>query len=590
MSSQEFIIQNIVLTGTEFGAPEDMYVRKNARVFSRFNSRTLEFRSNGYVSFDTFFNSISLDNWRKKAQLNDMSLRIFGTGRFIIRFGVHRFGSAQRWISESEITLDENGQATCNFPFWEELEAGIFYFTLESISKGEIKGGYFFTISRPRRPARLGVVITHFNRKQFVVPALNRLRSELIQNEWYRERIEIIVVDNSKNLTKEETKGMTHILNENYGGAGGFTRGLLHIIDQNLTHCLFMDDDASCEIEAIKRGYSLLAFAKSTNLAIAGGQLREEKPWQLWEAGGAFSGGKIYPLYNNLDMRHVTDLVSMERRLEHPDYGAWWYFAFSIDKVKYFPFPFFVRGDDILFSLTNSFEITLLNGVAVWGEDFAEKDGPFTRYLALRSSLVLLLLKSEADFVKFWRLSMGFFIPAIFQYNYGSAAAINYAIRHVLEGPDFWRKNIDMKAVRAEIAPFILTEKTEGVTFSYREFEHPRGEETRMRRFVRFLTINGLVLPSFLCKKKPLILSKSAPPDLKSTFRYKRIFYISDRTGLGYTVERNILTTFRLCREFLFLMISLTPLVSKLRRAYRKELPSLTSVDFWRSIYSKSKG
>jgi len=535
MSNQEFIIQNILLPGIEFGAPEDMYVRKQARVFARLNSRSLEFRSQGYATFDTFFNALSLGNWRQKTHLTDMSLRIFGSGRFIIRFGVHRFGQENRWISESEITFDTNGQATINLQFWKNLEAGILYFTLEATSRGELSGGYFFTVSRPNQSVRLGVVITHFNRKQFVVPALNRLRSELLQNEWYRERIEIIVVDNSKNLTKEETEGVTHIPNENYGGAGGFTRGLLHVIDTNLTHCLFMDDDASCEIEAIKRGYSLLAFAKYNNLAIA------------------------------------------------------WYFAFSVEKLKHFPFPFFVRGDDILFSLTNSFEITVLNGVAVWGEDFAEKDGPFTRYLALRSSMVLLLLQSRSDLVKFWRLCVGFFIPAIFSFNYGSASAINYAIRNVLEGPIFWRKNLDMKAVRANLAQFISMEKTESVTFSHRDFEHPRGGETRMRRFVRLVTINGMLLPSFLHKTQPLILPKSVRPDLKSIFRHKRIFYVSDRTGLGYTAELNVRAASRLCREFLYLMVLLALRRRKLRHAYREELPSLTSIGFWREIYPETK-
>ncbi|MFN6250905.1 MAG: glycosyltransferase [Acetobacteraceae bacterium] len=589
MSNQEFIIQNILLPGIEFGAPEDMYVRKQARVFARLNSRSLEFRSQGYATFDTFFNALSLGNWRQKTHLTDMSLRIFGSGRFIIRFGVHRFGQEHRWISESEITFDTNGQATINLQFWKNLEAGILYFTLEATSRGELSGGYFFTVSRPNQSVRLGVVITHFNRKQFVVPALNRLRSELLQNEWYRERIEIIVVDNSKNLTKEETEGVTHIPNENYGGAGGFTRGLLHVIDTNLTHCLFMDDDASCEIEAIKRGYSLLAFAKYNNLAIAGGQLREEKPWQLWEAGGAFLVGNIYPLYHNLNMREVSDLLTLEQRPEHPDYGAWWYFAFSVEKLKHFPFPFFVRGDDILFSLTNSFEITVLNGVAVWGEDFAEKDGPFTRYLALRSSMVLLLLQSRSDLVKFWRLCVGFFIPAIFSFNYGSASAINYAIRNVLEGPIFWRKNLDMKAVRANLAQFISMEKTESVTFSHRDFEHPRGGETRMRRFVRLVTINGMLLPSFLHKTQPLILPKSVRPDLKSIFRHKRIFYVSDRTGLGYTAELNVRAASRLCREFLYLMVLLALRRRKLRHAYREELPSLTSIGFWREIYPETK-
>ena len=36
-------------------------------------------------------------------------------------------------------------------------------------------------------------------------------------------------------------------------------------------------------------------------------------------------------------------------------YGGWWYFAFPVDQVKHQPFPFFVRGDDVSFSLVHDF-------------------------------------------------------------------------------------------------------------------------------------------------------------------------------------------------------------------------------------------
>ena len=63
------------------------------------------------------------------------------------------------------------------------------------------------------------------------------------------------------------------------GGSGGFTRGLMYLEDEkSYTHCLFMDDDASCEIESIRRAYALLQYATTEKFAVAGAQLREAAP------------------------------------------------------------------------------------------------------------------------------------------------------------------------------------------------------------------------------------------------------------------------------------------------------------------------
>lgn len=51
---------------------------------------------------------------------------------------------------------------------------------------------------------KLGVVITHFNRKQYVVPAIQRIESQLLNDPQYEGKIDLVVVDNSKNITQEE--------------------------------------------------------------------------------------------------------------------------------------------------------------------------------------------------------------------------------------------------------------------------------------------------------------------------------------------------------------------------------------------------
>ena len=56
-------------------------------------------------------------------------------------------------------------------------------------------------------------------------------------------------------------------------------------------------------------------------------------------------------------------------------YAAWWFCCFSVNNVKKrgLPSPFFIKGDDIEYSLRNESKIINLNGLAVWHEDFSGK-------------------------------------------------------------------------------------------------------------------------------------------------------------------------------------------------------------------------
>ena len=91
-------------------------------------------------------------------------------------------------------------------------------------------------------------------------------------DSYFKNKVSLNVVDNSQNLP--EIDGVNIIPNENLGGSGGFTRGLMHLKENgSYTHCLFMDDDASCEVEGIKRTISFLEHALDHKTALAGAML-----------------------------------------------------------------------------------------------------------------------------------------------------------------------------------------------------------------------------------------------------------------------------------------------------------------------------
>ncbi|MGN6898186.1 hypothetical protein, partial [Neisseria sp. P0015.S002] len=57
------------------------------------------------------------------------------------------------------------------------------------------------------------------------------------------------------------------------------------------------------------------------------------------------------------------------------------------------------------------------------------------------------------------KLSKKLITAQLFSYNYASAQACRIAVEHVMQGPDFFLKNMDMAEVRQQIGSLLPSEK-----------------------------------------------------------------------------------------------------------------------------------
>ncbi len=580
-----FTLQELLLPGLEFPCSDKLYVRIKTAASARRQYRSLTlFPARGRVSFDSFFNALSVGTLKRATIIEDVFLLLEGRGDFILRVGIHRNGQAHRWVQEYGISLPSPPLA---LP-WAELEDGLLHIELESLGGGEISGGRYLTRTAPPAPVRLGIVITHFNRQSYVVPAIARIGAALANRPDLAGKIELVVVDNSRNLTRQEAGAATVLPNPNYGGSGGFARGLIYLKDHGFTHCLFMDDDASCEIDSIFRAHSLLAYARDPALAISGALLRELEPYRSFEKGAAYANGRTRPLNHNRDMRETQQLLEAETRRERADYGAWWFFGFRIDQAKAFPFPFFVRGDDILFSLINRFCVETINGVACWGEDFQLKENPGTRYQGLRAMLTIALQTGSPGRLQMFRIMLGWVLSSLFSYNYASAEAIILAIRDVGKGPAFWRENLDNSAPRAELAPLNAREKLEKIDLADFRLAYRGDTEPGARRWLRLLSLNGMLLPGFLLRDQTVFEHKSFRASYRRIFRFRHVLYYYEAMGLGYVAHYDRRLFFRALYGFMKISARFLVTLPRLREAYQRALPEMTSEAFWRRLYAET--
>lgn len=563
----------------------ELYGRVNEFAKISLSANGVNFKENGLLLTNTFFNSLSVGVWKKYTKIDDLSFLLEGKGKFLVQFGLDRLGHAHRWLYEIEVYID--GSTNIPLNFWSKLEEGMLYCKITALTEGTICNGGYITNTKPLHDVKLGIVITHFNRKSYVVPAMKRIQEQLTSDERFKDKIDLIVVDNSQNITNEESHGATIIPNLNLGGSGGFTRGLLHLKDNNYTHCLFMDDDASCEIESIRRTYNLLAFAIDATLSVAGSMLREIEPYQLFEKGAVFDG-RCHPLKSGLDMRDIRDLMLSEQQDVEANYGGWWFYSFSIKAIKNYSYPFFVRGDDSLFSLMNQFPICTMNGIATWGDDFSLKQSPLVMYLDARYHILNSMQFLNHDLISILKNVSQFVLAQLFSYNYASAKAVRYALIHVMEGKNFWYKNMDMSEIRPLINSFTPFEKMEKINLA--DFEPIRVDynESKLKKLIRIVTLNGFLLPSFLIKDQVVYQDKSFRAWIRALYRNKKVLYYYEPNGLGYIAEHNKGLFFK---ELLVFSIQALKFIFKyknLKKEYKEALPYMTSEKFWREVYKSS--
>lgn len=413
---------------------------------------------------------------------------------------------------------------------------------------------------------------------------MKRIQEQLTSDERFKNKIDLIVVDNSQNITNEESHGATIIPNLNLGGSGGFTRGLLHLKDNNYSHCLFMDDDASCEIESIRRTYIMMAFSSDINLSVAGSMLREIEPYRLFEKGAIFDG-RCKPIKSGLDMRHVFDLMIAEKQDITPNYGGWWFYSFNIKEIKHYAFPFFVRGDDSLFSLMNKFPICTMNGISTWGDDFALKHGVLPMYLDTRYHILNSMQFLNKDLVFSLKNVVNFFLGQLFSYNYSSAKAVTLALKDVMKGPEFWKSNIDMFEVRKLVTSLQPNEKMLPIKLDEIMPIGAKYHESRFERFLRTITLNGFLLPSFLIKNEVVYQDKSFRAWIRALYRHKKVLYFYEPNGLGYIAEHNKGLFFKELSAFGVQAIKFIFKYKNLKKEYKDALPYMTSEEFWREVY-----
>lgn len=588
-ATQHTTLQSLIWPEQGICTERDLYVNLRGPAGVSEKKGAIYFAAGGEAQFNTYFNLFNFGKWQKHCGLKDIWLALSGRGQFeITTFAAFADRSWERVLNDVIDLTDE--QTPMRFDLSQITGADrpcLLYFELKALSQGRITQADWQTTQSPRRTPELALSVTTFRRETLVRNSVARFE-HFIKTSPLRDHIQMIVVDNGQTANLTPSSHVTPVNNANLGGSGGFARGLIAARANGASHCLFMDDDASVHMACFERTWMFLAYAVDSKTAISGAMTVSEHRWKVWENGAVFDG-KCQGLWRDTDLRDPNQVINMELSTisDPPDhfYGGWWYFAFAVDAVEYMPFPFFVRGDDVSFSLAHDFNIVTLPGVISFqDEDFANKESPQTLYLDVRSHMAhfLSLPQMKADKWQTLWVPVWFILRSLMRSHYGSAQAMNLAFEDVIRGPEFFADNADMSERRA----LIKTYTGDGHWQPWDAASHPPDRwlfnpHHRITRLFMKLTLNGNLLPFFRLFGNRITLSLPDRGSSRLAWGAARLTYLDATRTKAYTVTHSKRHSWaglwRLARNSVRFLIQ----YKQLKKDWQDSYDQLASEEFW---------
>ena len=595
MSDTLTIIRSILFPKKEICDKTELYFREESgSVKCCDNGAYLNI--SGTAAFDTYFNSFALMKYRQYCMIPKLFLRLRSCGSFVLRiFGVNKTddGFEKTLLSEKKFTHQNVTEETTDLtPYLDGAYAHI-YFTLTS-EGGSLYGGEFLCGSDKVNNVNIAAVICTFKREKFLLHN-HREICRYLENSAVLDgtNIHFYIVDNGKTLDRAEVENehVTLIQNENTGGSGGFTRGYYEAVNsgKGFTHVLFMDDDIVLDCEMLLRVYSILRLRKPEldELSVGGTMIRLSDRVTQHEAGSVWDGKRLNSIGKDID---VTDSAAVFETAYYPEgnYNAWWFFCFPADwhEKHGYPLQLFVKLDDIEYSLRCADRIAVINGIAVWHDDFDTKYAGFQEYYIKRNELIMTSVNDQKGY-SLWqarKLCASVLKQTVFQ-RYFLADLIFRAYKDYLKG---WKHFLytDTAALNKELMaacqPLLNDEALKeqyGVYFDEEKYKTSRTEKSHLKK--QFLSLNGILLPSCFYRKDKddFYISDLAQPRVTNFYKHRRMLHYDTAAKKGYVTKIKRRKLWKYSFLLFFKCIGFFIRYPFVRRGYKKHLAELADFE-----------
>ena len=596
-------IQNILFPREDICKETNLYYRHPSKQFGS----QLILPQNQTISFDTYFNSFSIEKWKEYTIIENLSLNLNVTGKCRIDLYEATLinGEVHARLLLSKDTNFQETEITLSFPEIQSLH-GICYFTVTSDDEPcKITDGFYGTEinSESINRVKIGIGICTYKREQFILKNLKAFQDTILDNpeSELRDNLEIIVSDNGETL---QNYNYSHpkvkiFPNINAGGSGGFTRCMIETIKAqeslNLTHFLLMDDDIILDPAVLTRTYKLLQFLKKEHQdkLLGGAMLKIEKPDEQLEYGARRSSNlnKKWINQNNYNFNLSDFFYVLKNDLTHtflPEYNAWWFccIPFKLVKPNNLPLPLFIHGDDIEYGCRTGNKIILINGIAVW-HSFQNKYTPSIVYYDTRNRLITSIIRDPSTSTTTYQLLkfiLANYISFVCRYMYNDWDFFSFAIKDLCKGAKFFQE-ADPIQLHFSLMKSAETKRKICEGLPRRFLSEERIEKTYQKMQDFTISQKILLMCSILNAFSPL--GKWAPICannlcFQSLLGHNFIVWKNaENTTEGICLKKSPIKAVRSFFDMLALQLLIVRKWNKIKKEFIAAASELTSIEFW---------
>jgi len=558
------------------------------------------------ISLNSYFNSIYEKFYTKYTTLRSLNYLLKLEGDFEVAAYRETYEAStkqlihRRTIKECQlsdyvkIVLPELRQSQ---------EAGRIYLEITCLSEqGLFTEGLVVTKQEKHQDMSLGIITCTYKKEAYVKKTVNAiLQDSFLQDKQFK----IFVVDNGRTLNKSEFEDdrVQLISNRNVGGSGGFTKGLIEALQEDVyTHFLFMDDDIELDSEVIYRLFSLYEYAQQ-DFAVAGSMLDLYKKHILYEAGALYNkdfdneGNSRYspfavtPLKQNLDLRNPTSLNFLLVE-DNIDYGGFWFFSFSKELVEKIglPLPFFIKIDDMEFGLRINEEcdlgIVAFPSLAVWHEPFYAKKPGWDFYYYSRNQLITNSIHGSLTYFSAVKSLTIDVIYHLLRFDYNSAQMYVKAFEDYMQGPNFIR-SCDPEIIHSWICEYSKSHKSQTIVANSisNSKDYQIAKIGKIKKILSLLTLNGHLLPKFLIRDSSVLVRDAIKEQERESvckgFAKKRVIFFVNDIPHSYQNELDSQAGIHILFAWVKSVITGRLRWSDVSAEWRKAANNLTSIRFW---------
>lgn len=544
--------------------------------------------------FNTWMNLFAAKKYYYYCDLGNVYLDLKIKGQYKLQITGSNRNFAFDRIDNVILSQDCDGDTCVQIPYPEKYD-GIYFTIIEDKANPiEFYKASYCSDREINRDNKLAIVTCTFKREDYINKNIRLFERFIEQNPELNDKIKLIVVDNGKTLDVNRSNDRVKIIpNMNAGGAGGFTRGLMDVMEQNVgfTRVLFMDDDVEIFPESFYRTLILSNYLKEEfkdsfingamldlydkskffeNLAI------QDKLWVR-----AFHSSQNLNLNNILKINNIPKSV-FENEYEKVD-TAWWFHCFDVSCVqkKGLPSPIFFRGDDVEWSWRNYGEHHIsMNGICVWHAPFAFRVSKVADYYYLPRNMFYI----NSIFTKNFKYTYSQYYIEKFNYllksyDYTSLDLLLKSMKDILKGSNIFRENPEEQFKNVNQ----IAKQVEYRTATNDEIETAKNGYFKSKKWrkklAKYIDNSFIKIPKFLFKKHATV-SEWYPP-VEAFSLVKEVSVVNLFTNKTTIRRYDRKKTLYYKKEFYKLLKQIDSNYDKLHTDYINAHKEFSTFEFW---------